>query len=147
MNFYLYSPLPIESYYITALPFDTLRTVRTMEEHEAIWNLMWLSFPQLDTLPGAGANWYKGYTAKPGLFPACAQDVNEYETLAEMLKCHPAEFAKWFAKEDHKVWHCYAIGSDEWVSTVLARAEEAATRISGNIKSEGNVIHVQFGGK
>ena len=143
----LYSPLPIESYFIKALPNDVVRTSQCLEEKEAIWNLMWLSNPTLDTLPGAGADWHVKFDQKPGLAPACVMDVNEYETLARMLKEHPAKFAAWFAKEDHKAWHCYKFGGASWVATVLSRADEAATRFAANVKIEGNVVRVKFGGK
>lgn len=146
MQVCLYSPLPVESYFIKALPNDTIRISQLMEEGEALWNLMWLSHPALDALPGAGDKWYDKYVAKPGLFPACVLDVNEYETLNAMLREHPAKFAAWFAKEDHKPWHTYAVGGDEWVTTVLARADEAALRIAGNVVVDGNVVRVKFGG-
>jgi len=32
------------------------------------------------------------------------------------------------------------------VATVLARAEEAAVRLASNVKVEGNVVRVKFGG-
>jgi hypothetical protein len=143
----LYSPLPVKSYYLQGRDNDAVRTIINFDEGPSIWNLLWLSYPKLDNIPGSGLNWTRVYISSPDLFSAAIHDVNEYATLAQMLKEHPAKFAKWFAKEDHKAWHCYAIGGEDWVSTVLARAQEAVNRVWGNVKVEGNVIRVQFGGK
>jgi hypothetical protein len=64
-----------------------------------------------------------------------------------MLHEHPAKFAAWFAKEDHSAWSTYKFGGENWVSTVLARADEAAIRLASNVKIEGNVVRVKFGGR
>jgi hypothetical protein len=143
----LYSPFPVDDYAILDLPTDSARTTKMLERGEAIWNLLWLSKPDIDTLRGAGPNWAKNYTPQPALSGAVVRDVNEYDALYEMLHEHPAKFAAWFAKEDHKTWHCYAACGARWVSTVLARAEGASVRLASNVKFEGNVVSVKFGGR
>jgi len=147
MQVCLYSPFPVESYYLQGREIDAVRTIRTFDEGDAIWNLLWLSYPKLDNIPGSGLKWHQKYISSPELFSAAIRDVNEYATLAEKLKKHPAEFAKWFAKEDVTHWHLYEVGGAEWAAAVLSRAEEAATRTSPNIVKEGNVVRLKFGGK
>ena len=147
MQICLYAPRPVESYHLAGRDSDAIRTIIKFDEGPAIWNLLWMSYPKLDKIPGSGLNWTKVYIASPDLFSAAIHDVNEYETLAQMLKEHPAKFAKWFAKEDVKSWHLYGVGGAEWAATVLSRAEEAAARIAGNGVVEGNVGRVKFGGR
>ena len=146
MQHCVYSPLPIESYFIKARSTDAVRTTAQLENGLQIWNLMWLSHPPLDTLPGAGANWYEGYMADPDLYGAIARDVNTYDALREKLDDHPAIFAAWFAKEYHQVFECYKVKGQAWVDTVLERAKKAADALADNIKVDGNVVTVKFGG-
>ena len=141
-----YSPLPIESYFINALPMCSQRTILNTSEPEALWNMVWLSFPLLDNLPGSGARWYEKYKSDPDVYRAASMDVLNYDYLAEMLKEHPAKFAAWFAKQDHKSWACYENGGGAWVATVLERAAQSATNLASNVKIEGNVVRVKFRG-
>lgn len=143
----LYSPLSRDAYLIEGMPTSAVAITKQIERGDAIWNLMWLSFPPLDNLPGSGKGWYLGYKSDPHLFGAIVADVTLYNTLNDKLNEHPARFAAWFAKEDHSAWAAYKVGGDEWVATVLARAEEAAVRFASNVKIEGNVVEVRFGGR
>jgi len=143
----LYSPLPVSSYYLQGRDNDAVRTVIKFDEGPSIWNLLWLSYPKFDHIPGSGLRWYEKYVANPDIISAAIYDVNGYAILAQMLKEHPARFAKWFAKEDVKPWHLYGVGGAEWAATVLSRSEEAAARIAGSVQIEGNVVRVKFGGR
>ena len=141
----LYSPLPPDAYAPCDVEVNTITTLKKMERGDAIWNLMWLSYPSLDKMPGAGKDWHMVHTPNPQLTGAFSTDVNIYDDLNDMLLQHPAKFAAWFAKEDHKAWAAYKVGGDAWVSTVLARAEDASVRLSSQVKIEGNVVQVRFG--
>ena len=143
----LYSPLPRDAYVIKDLPRCAVSVTNHINRGDTIWNLMWLSYPMLDKLPGAGADWHLVYKTEPGLFPAIVTDVSLYDTLHEMLHEHPAKFAAWFAKEDHSAWAIYNVGGSSWVATVLARAEEAAVRLASQVEIQGNVVRVKFGGR
>ena len=143
----LYSPLPRDAYVIKDLPRCAVSVTNHINRGDTIWNLMWLSYPMLDKLPGAGPDWHLVYKTEPGLFPAIVTDVSLYDTLHGMLHEHPAKFAAWFAKENHSAWATYKFGGANWVSTVLARADEAAVRLASNVKIEGNVVLVKFGGQ
>ncbi len=143
----LYSPLPRDAYVIKDLPRCAVSVTNHINRGDTIWNLMWLSYPMLDKLPGAGADWHLVYKTEPGLFPAIVTDVSLYDTLHGMLHEHPAKFAAWFAKEDHSAWAIYNVGGSSWVATVLARAEEAAVRLASQVEIQGNVVRVKFGGR
>ena len=147
MNPCLYSPLPRDAYVIKSLERCAVSVTNHINRGDTIWNLMWLSYPMLDKLPGAGPDWHLVYKTEPGLFPAIVTDVSLYDTLHEMLHEHPAKFAAWFAKEDHSAWSTYIFGGDQWVSTVLARADEASVRLASQVEIKGNVGRVKFGGQ
>ena len=106
----LYSPLPRDAYVIKDLPRCAVSVTNHINRGDTVWNLMWLSYPMLDKLPGAGPDWHLVYKTEPGLFPAIVTDVSLYDTLHEMLHEHPAKFAAWFAKEDHSAWAIYNVG-------------------------------------
>lgn len=141
----LYSPLPRDAYVIKDLPRCTVSTTYNINRGDTIWNLMWLSYPMLDKLPGAGPDWHLVFKTEPGLFPAIVTDVSIYDTLHEMLHEHPAKFAAWFAKEDHSAWATFGVGGSEWVATVTERANQAAIRIASATRVDSNVIQVKFG--
>ena len=143
----LYSPLPRDAYVIKDLPRCAVSVTNHINRGDTVWNLMWLSYPMLDKLPGAGPDWHLVYKTEPGLFPAIVTDVSLYDTLHGMLHEHPAKFAAWFAKEDHSAWAIYNVGGSSWVATVLARAEEAAVRLASQVEIQGNVVRVKFGGR
>ena len=143
----LYSPLPRDAYVIKDLPRCAVSVTNHINRGDTIWNMMWLSYPMLDKLPGAGPDWHLVYKSEPGLFTSIVTDVSLYDTLHEMLYEHPAKFAAWFAKEDHSAWAIYNVGGSSWVATVLARAEEAAVRLASQVEIQGNVVRVKFGGR
>ena len=141
----LYSPLPVDSYIIPGLERTAVSTTKAINRGDTIWNMMWLSYPMLDKLPGAGKDWHLVYKSEPGLFAAIVSDVSIYDDLHLMLHEHPAKFAAWFAKEDHSAWATYGVGGSEWVATVTERANQAAMRIASTTRVDGNVIQVKFG--
>jgi hypothetical protein len=143
----LYSPLPVDSYIIPGLERTAVSTTKVIARGATIWNMMWLSYPMLDKIPGAGKDWHLVYKSNPELFAAIVSDVNIYDDLHFMLHQHPAKFAAWFAKEDHSAWVTYKVGGAGWVAMVLARAEEAAVRLASQVEIQGNVVRVKFGGK
>lgn len=146
MQLCLYSPLPRDAYIPNGYDYGPVAATKLIDRGDTIWNLMWLSYPMFDTIPGSGKDWFHGYIAHPALFGAIVSDVGIYDDLDTMLHEHPAKFAAWFAKEDHSAWATYEVGGSEWVATVLTRAGEAAVRLASNVSFEGNVVHVKFGG-
>lgn len=142
-----YSPLPVDSYIIPGLERTAVSTTKVIARGATIWNMMWLSYPMLDKIPNAGKDWHLVYKSNPELFAAIVSDVSIYDDLHFMLHQHPTKFAAWFAKEDHSAWATYGVDGAGWVATVLARAEEAAVRLASNVKVEGNVVRVKFGGQ
>lgn len=147
MNPCLYSPLPRDAYVIKGLPRCAVSVTNHINRGDTIWNMMWLSYPMLDKIPNAGKDWHLVYKSNPELFAAIVSDVSIYDDLHFMLHQHPAKFAAWFAKENHSAWATYGVDGAGWVATVLARAEEAAVRLASNVKVEGNVVRVKFGGQ
>lgn len=143
----LYPPLPRDAYVIKDLPRCAVSVTNHINRGDTIWNMMWLSYPMLDKIPNAGKDWHLVYKSNPELFAAIVSDVSIYDDLHFMLHQHPAKFAAWFAKEDHSAWATYGVDGAGWVATVLARAEEAAVRLASNVKVEGNVVRVKFGGQ
>lgn len=141
----LYSPLPRDAYILQDISTCAVSTTYKINRGDTIWNLMWLSYPMLDNLPGVGPDWHLVYKTEPGLFPAIVTDVSLYDTLHEMLHEHPAKFAAWFAKEDHSAWATFGVGGSEWVATVTERANQAAMRIASATRVDSNVIQVKFG--
>ncbi|QKV58157.1 MAG: hypothetical protein HT580_13980 [Dechloromonas sp.] len=84
----LYSP-PRDAYILQDISTCAVSTTYKINRGDTIWNLMWLSYPMLDNLPGVGPDWHLVYKTEPGLFPAIVTDVSLYDTLHEMLHEHP----------------------------------------------------------
>ena len=145
MNDYRYSPLPIEDYYVNMVGMTSVATIAKLDLSEAIWNMVWLSMPQLDNLPGSGKDWHKVFTTTPGLQAALVTDVYEDEVLYRKLLMPPHRFLEWWKREDHTIYDAYEIGGKEWAVTVTQRAEEATVRMSKVKNVKDNVIAVKFG--
>lgn len=104
--------------------------IRGLEQAPAVWNLFWMSVSALDVLPSAGKNWTKLYHPKDGALKAIIRDVTDDEALFRSLTRHPEDFAAWFRRQDPTIFDCFEVfGGMSWVSTVLQRAADAATRI------------------
>lgn len=145
MNECRYSPLPIENYFIDIPVMSSIKAISKLDLAPAVWNLMWLSHPQVDNLPGAGDNWHKVYTTPEDLQKALIRDVYDDEVLYRKLCMTPIAFLDWWRREDHTIYDAYDVGGKDWVETVTSRAEEAAARLSKVIEVRDNVIAVKFG--
>lgn len=145
---YRYSPQPMSEYKLTGVPHDEVSVIAKSEHPEAVWNLFWLSIPALDSVPGSGHDWWRGYTPTPGILGAILADVYQDEVLYRKLMMHPEMFIQWFEREDHSIFDSYnVLGGPTWVATVLKRAELAVNRLCAEdppIRVEGNVIRVKF---
>jgi len=109
-----------------------MRTIGTLPWPAATWNLMWLSHPGLDQLPGAGAHWWKVYPVRTGLLGAIVKDLFADPALRAQLLRHPTGFIEWFEQADHSTRHCAAtLDGADWTHTVLARAAQAEARLLG----------------
>lgn len=124
----LYSPLPLESYVIPSLPTCQVREIKQIEQWPGIWNLFWLSVPTIDTIPGSGTGWWKGYKPTPGVLGAVISDVMLDEPLYRRLISHPRKFADWWYRQDPSIFETYEVLGEGWAETVLQRAHEARDR-------------------
>ena len=138
-----YSPNPIEDYFLADLPVCCHRVVSEHELSEALWNLLWLSNPTVDTLPGSGKKWYVGYSAVEGFMAASMTDLYADADLYHALMRSPKDFLNYWRNMKHDEYDMYAVGGDKWVATVTERAEEAMLRLMPVVS--GNVIAVKFG--
>lgn len=145
---YRYSPRPIIDYKLYGIKTDEVSVIMGGDRREAVWNLFWLSLPTLDTVPGAGAEWWRKHSPIVGALSSIVSDVTEDEVLYRKLMMHPFTFAEWFEREDHTIYDTYvALGGSAWPTTVLKRAEDAAARMTLEdppVRVQGNVITVNF---
>lgn len=143
-NDYRYSPHEISRYRLAGMPEDEITGFITADRAQAIWNLFWLSNPDLDKIPGTGRNWVSVYHPTEGAVPAIVRDVYDDEVLFRKLTLHPDQFIDWFEREFHERYDAYdVLGGDRWVVTVLERAEAAAARMTAAnppMIVQGNVI-------
>lgn len=143
-----YAPHDIELYRLN-INFGPTDALSRMEHRVQVWNLFWLSLPDLDKLPGTTLPWMKVFQLPTGVFPAIVADVYEDDLLRAKLGLSPLAFALWFEREDASIYDTYALlGGASWVETVLRRAHEAHARIEserGAVRhqTQGNVIHVK----
>lgn len=145
MNDYRYSPLPIEDYYKDMVGMSSIKAVAALDLAPAVWNMVWLSIPQIDNLPGSGADWHKVFRTPEGLQSAIVTDIYEDEVLYRKALMPPHRFLEWWKREDHTIYDAYEIGGKEWAVTVTQRAEEATVRMSKILDVKDNVIAVKFG--
>lgn len=143
---YQYSPLEPGRYSCHGYEGrDDVSVITGLARGAAIWNLFWLSNPNIDRVPELGRRWRKGYQHQVGLSEAVIADaINiEHEPLIWKLTMHPDSFMDFFQRQDHTTFRLYHRGGQAWVDTVMARAEESAIRItSEQIKREGPPIEV-----
>ena len=146
---YVYSPRPIEDYFLLGLPDSEAELISKLTEAaDAVWNLFWLTTPDIDLVPDAGKDWWRRYRPWRGGAAAVLADATQDEVMRRKLTMHPRHFVAWFEREDHSIYDCYDVyDGRQWVDTVLSRAEAAGdrlTRLPGFIKAEGNVLRVDF---
>lgn len=137
-----YSPNPIEDYFIVDLPICSHRMVSEHELSESLWNMLWLSNPTIDTLPGSGKKWFMGYKSVEGFMAAAIADLYADEGLYNALMRSPKDFLNYWRNLELTEYDMYAVGGDTWVATVTERAEEAMLRLMPVV--EGNVVTVKF---
>ena len=132
---YRYSPFDMLEYRITSLPECEITSIMSLpqEQATAVWNLLWLSRPDLDALPehGSSPDWHKHYMPVPGTSRAITADAIADEAMLRKLQLHPTSFLAFFEREDHSVYDCYtALGGEAWVTTVTERAKASARRMA-----------------
>lgn len=137
----------MESYRLVGVPNDEVHFIMTQvakQYRDAVWNLLWLSVPDIDVLVGAGAEAPKLYVPHPSALAAVVSDVIEDEVLYRKVMMHPDAFLDWFEREsDYSIFDCYEpLGCTRWVETVTERADMAAKRIT----SENPPIQIEAGG-
>lgn len=123
-----YSPQPPSSYFIPGVDRCEIRMLTTEHPTPIIWNLYWMSYPRVDNLVGATPNgWWLSYRPYPELLKAVCADALQDERMRYMLGRPPAEFYTWFSLErDYTIYDCWSVAGNQWVETVLDRADQAA---------------------
>lgn len=149
MTRFNYSPHPMEAYRVPVKEACAVTALKKMPYPAAIWNLLWLSVPELDALLRVDAStplpqgWHEpNFKVTSALRPVIA-DALEDEEMRGMLICHPDRFLAWFSKEDHTIFDCYDGIGPHWVDTVMDRAEQAARIITPPkpvLRFENNVV-------
>lgn len=124
-----YSPLPITSYQPTDSALWGPQEIRESPQASAIWNLFWLSCPEVDTLPGAGPLWPQHYLHRPDVLAAVIADVTLDEVLFRRVGSRPEKFAAWWCRQDYSVFDTYYYLGPKWPVTVLERAHLAIARM------------------
>lgn len=106
--------------------------------HET-WNMLWLSFPELDN--GADLT-----SLSPSAWVHPVNDVEQDKVLRQALALPPGRFLEWFKHEDASIFDSYHhLGEDVWSERVKHRAAsiQGATPTTGILRA-GNVYHVDF---
>ena len=135
---YRYSPLPIDEYKIAVIPSCEVRTVDALDEPDrtSVWNLYWLSVPELDALPiyRKSLDWHRHYQPVDDACAAVISDAMLDEHLGRILRLHPTRFLLAFQIDNHKQYETYdLLGGQAWVDTVLSRAAQAARRMASEV--------------
>lgn len=132
MKSYTYSPFPLAQYQLPGLATCEAHTILTAmdpDDQVPVWNLFWLSNPQIDLIPGAGRKWWRVYTPTAELLKCAINDALVEPFAAQKLAAHPEEFIEWFTTEPHEDYKLYELRGKAWVDTVLERAREASDRL------------------
>lgn len=150
MNDYRYSPQEIGDYFIPGMQRKCeVGAISNLALSNAIWNLFWLSVPDIDLIPQHGAKWYAHYKPTPGAAASITADVIMDEVLYRKLCMHPLTFANWFESSDQSIFDAYNIFDGRlWVDTVMTRARAASARMVAEtpaLVKSGNVIQAVFG--
>jgi len=135
----VYSPHPATDYIIRDLDDCEVSWILGLPIAFPTWNLFYLSVPEIDRLPGSGADWWKHYKPRVGAMGAVITDVTDDEVLYRKLMMPLARFSEWFERADHQSFRCYHhLGGNAWVDTVNTRASTKARAV-------GNVVYGTFG--
>ena len=144
-----YSPRPIEDYIEVSEHLGSIRGIAEQDMCSCeMWNLYWLSEPQLDGLLDKEKPWWESYQVNEALLVAVTQDVLEDYQLAQALSWSPSRFLDWFCREDPTIYDCYDVFGPGWVETVKRRAIEAAERLGEReayVPLPSNVVQGNFG--
>lgn len=144
-----YSPKPIEDYIEVSEHLGSIRGIAEQGMCSCeMWNLYWLSEPQLDGLLDKEKPWWESYQVNEALLVAVTRDVLEDYHLAQALSWSPSRFLDWFCREDPTIYDCYEVFGPGWVETVKRRAMEAAERLGEReayVPLPSNVVQVNFG--
>lgn len=125
-----YSPHPIESYFIPGADVCEFRQIAKSEHSVEIWNLLWLSLPSVDSLPGSSPKGYwRNFISVPDLLVAVIADAISDEKLRQMLSLSPAIFHSWWcAESDYTIYDTWHVAGPAWVEGVADRSDAAAVR-------------------
>lgn len=127
-----YSPRPMEEYILRDLHMCEVSVIAWMGEplSSPVWNLFWLSVPDIDHLLGNPPDWWKGYQSRNGALTSVMSDVMENDDLRAALVTHPEKFSEWFESRDATAYAGYhMLGGLDWRETVLNRAALAAGKV------------------
>lgn len=128
---YRYSPHPIESYLIQGLEGHCeAGIISKLPNPGAVWNLFWLSTPQIDNIPGSGSNWLNVYKPTVNGLAAITSDIIFDEVLNRKLLMHPVKFAAWVKVKDMTDYDSFAKYGVDWISSIVERCGESAFRIA-----------------
>lgn len=124
-----YSPLPLQAYEPENPVGCDTSEIKKHPQSTAVWNLFWLSCPDVDTLPGASATWAQHYTPRPDVLAAVVADVTLDDTLFRQLSASPRDFAAWWCRQDCRTFDTYYYLGPKWPINVLERAHQAIARM------------------
>jgi hypothetical protein len=155
MPLHRYSPRVIEDYRLQGVQIDEVAYILKelqSQYRDAVWNLFWLSVPDIDVLLDAGSKGPTLYTPIRDALAAVVTDVIEDEVLYRKVMMHPDAFLDWFEREpDYTIFDCYEpLGGLKWVEMVTVRADAAAKRITAELPPivvadrRAGVMHVDF---
>lgn len=143
-----YAPYPMDHYMLAGLQGECeVGAISKLDRAQAVFNLFWLSVPNIDVLPGCGKGWSCHYRQIEHAASTIVLDVSADEVLYRKLLMHPTRFAHWFEREDrdHSIYDIYGIlGEDAWSATVINRARLSAERMAAGISAlerTGNVYN------
>lgn len=126
---FIYSPLAISNYILPTATRCAAKEIQESPQSHAIWNLFWLSCPDVDTLPGAGPAWAQHYRPRPDVLAAVTADVTLDEVLFRRVMSRPEKFAAWWCRQDYSIFDTYYYLGPKWPVTVLERAHQAIARM------------------
>ena len=123
----IYSPRPIQDFFCMELPDDEFRVIARARHFVAIWNLYWLSVPEIDCVPVVQRHQRAfHYVPCPTKYKAVILDAMDDEQLQSHLHRPPAEFLHWFqAERDYTIYECWDAFGPRWPEVVRFRAEQA----------------------
>lgn len=116
-----------------------------------LWNLIWLSTPEVDQyLDGVAVHLLPMYAEGDraryiGHVMACLEpEVDGFERMRQMLNLEPQEFIRQFVKTSFQDSPTFLFHGMPWLETMRGRAV-AATANQAIAVARGNVIYGKFG--